>query len=70
MGKTLMRASGMTDEQIERHEALVGAGYLVTSDNRWKNDRLDIVRGPFPSRDAAWRAAEEHHDARTHRVTR
>ncbi|MEK9646453.1 MAG: hypothetical protein VW547_12995 [Alphaproteobacteria bacterium] len=62
MSTTLMRASRMSDEQIDRHEALVQAGFRVREVRGGYdliNDERDVHRGPFETRGEAWEAAEE-----------
>lgn len=58
--RTLMRASGMSDAQIDRHEALVRAGFTVreAADGYYLCRDGEVERGPFRSRNLAWQAAE------------
>ena len=59
---TLMKAAGMSDAQIEQHEALVARGYRVREAKGGYdlvNEEREIHRGPFSTREKAWRAAEE-----------
>jgi len=63
MSETLMRAAGMNDAQIEQHKALVALGYTVrevAGGYDLVNEDKEIRRGPFRSRELAWRAAEEN----------
>lgn len=60
--ETLMRASGMSDREIDAHRALVDAGFTVREQANGyylRNVDREILRGPFATREQAWRAAEE-----------
>lgn len=60
--ETLMRASGMSDREIDAHRALVDAGFTVRErggGHYLRNVEREIERGPFATREQAWRAAEE-----------
>lgn len=62
MSTTMMRACGMSEEQIDRHEQLVRAGFRVREVKGGFdliNDKREVHRGPFETRGEAWEAAEE-----------
>lgn len=60
---TLMKTSGMSEAQIDRHKALVERGYRVrdaAGGFDLVNDEKEIHRGPFRTRETAWSAAEQN----------